>query len=218
MGDPRLKETIQAWYSKDIRLLALAGKRKTGKTIFTGYLKSKYAPFLHIRIAEAPVMIAELLRLDPTREVLHALFGLNDLLRPVIGESAFKRRAAILLDESKFSLALVESIRTEEEYEEFVIKRGAILVGLYADLKTLYKRALSEMDVSEKRDESKFSFEEFVAKENHPIEREIAGIVDRAHFKIENNHDSPEPFYAELDVVMYELGLQKIRDDFKTLS
>lgn len=200
---------ISRWKKRGVRLLVLAGKRKTGKDVFVEYVMKRYPGFKHYRIAEAPTLIAKILELPADRAILHKLFEINKLLYPALGESAYQRRVARLLDREKPKFAIVEAIRTKGEYEEFVLKRRGILVGITADDRLRYERALLDIKkgYKEKRDEGTLTFKEFMSKEKSPIEREIDWIIRRAHFILENNHETKKPFYREIDGVMRRLGL-----------
>lgn len=209
-SDLKSKRVIHKWRRQRIRLLVLAGRRKSGKDVFVEYVMKNYSGFKHYRIAEAPSAIARLLELPVDRRVQHALFGVNALLYPLLGESAYKRRVAKILDREKPKFAIVESVRTREEYEEFVQKRRGVLVGVTAVDRVRYERALQDAPKNmEKRDEGKMTFFKFMAKERTVIERDIDWIVSRAHFVIENNNKSRTPFYREVDKVMAALGFKK---------
>ena len=195
-----------------MRLLVVAGRRKSGKDVLVDYIMKHYRGFTHYRIAEAPVLIAKILELPPDRKVQQALFGVNELLRPLLGESVYKRRVARLLDRERPRNALVEAIRPKEEYEEFVVKREGILIGVTAPDRMRYARALRDAKHSaEKRDEGNMTFREFMAHERVPIERDIDWIVARAHFILENNYTRHMPFHRLVDAVMQELGFQKTK-------
>lgn len=203
------RDMLEQWRARTPRLLVIAGLRKAGKTVAISYILKNFQPLSHIRIADAPFRIAEILKIQPSREVYHALFYINELLRPVLGEAAFKRRAAKILDEERPPLALVDAIRTWEEYDEFVRKRGGILIGIHADDAARHRRATGEAAIGEKEDERSMSLEEFLAKEQHPIEREIKAIVARSHILIENNHEDAPPFFDAIDLELGRLGLKK---------
>ncbi|MBI2640830.1 MAG: hypothetical protein HYW91_03020 [Candidatus Sungbacteria bacterium] len=199
-----------SWKRQKTRLLVLAGRRKTGKDVLLSYVMRNYPGFRHYRIAEAPTLIARILGLASDRRVLHALFGVNKILYPILKESAYKRRVARLLDGEKPKLAIVEAARTKEEYEEFVRNRKGILVGITANDSIRYERALADAKkISEKRDEGKMSFNEFMKKEYSLIEREIDWIVRRAHFVLDNSQNKKAPFYRAIDEAMKRLGFRK---------
>jgi len=184
-----LKEKIRKWYRQKTRLIVVAGRKKSGKDVLVDYIMKRYHGFKHYRIAEAPI---------------------NALLRPVLGKSAYMRRVSILLEREKPKFAIVEAIRTKEEYEEFVVNRRGILMGVMADGKIRYERALQDSRTQkEKRDEGKMTFKEFMQKENSPIERDADWIVKRAHFVLENNFKTKIPFEREIDKVMTELGFTR---------
>src|SRR3989344_1168830 len=194
----------------ETRLMVVAGRKKSGKDVLVDYIMKNYRGFRHYRIAEAPVLIAKILELPPDRATLHKLFEINALLRPVLGKSAYMRRVSILLEREKPKFAIVEAIRTKEEYEEFVVNRRGILMGVMADGKIRYERALQDSRTQkEKRDEGKMTFKEFMQKENSPIERDADWIVKRAHFVLENNFKTKIPFEREIDNVMVKLGFSK---------
>lgn len=198
------------WKRQKIRLLVLAGRRKSGKDVFVEYVMKNYSGFKHYRIAEAPTLIAKILELPADRKIQQALFGVNKLLYPLLGELAFKRRIARRIDHEKPRLAIVEAIRPKEEYEEFVARRGGILIGVVADDKIRYERAIRDSkNAREKRDEGKMSFKEFMARENAEIERDIDWIIRRAHFVIENNYKNRALFCREIDKIMLGLGFKK---------
>lgn len=199
-----------SWKRQKTRIIALAGRKKSGKDVLLSYVLRNYPGFRHYRIAEAPVRIAKVLELPPDRKVLHALFGVNALLYPLLGESAYKRRVAKMLDREKPRLAIVEAIRPKEEYEEFVTKRKGVLIGVTADDRIRYERAIHDSKGGgEKSDEGKMSFKEFMAREQVPIEREIDWIVRRAHFVLNNNYKKRSPLYRDIDSVMKKLGFKK---------
>ena len=205
-----LEKTIQEWRKKPVSLLVLTGRRKTGKDVLAEYIMKKYPIFKHYRIAEAPNLIAKILELPLDRKIQHALFGVNKILYPILGELAFKRRVAKILDREKPKFAIVEAVRLPEEYEEFVVKRGGILIGIAADDKIRYARGVGDAKKSlEKRDEGKMTFEEFMEREKVVIEKDIDWIVKRAHFVIENNYADKEKYYQVIDGIMKTLGFKK---------
>lgn len=205
-----VRKLPSSWKRQKTRLLVLAGRRKTGKDVFLDYVMESYKGFRHYRIADTPALIAKILELPADRRVYHALFGVNTLLYPILGESAYKRRVAIMLDRERPRLAIVEAARTKEEYREFVEKRKGILIGVVADDRVRYERALQDAKVSQdKRDEGKMTFRQFMAKEHSPIEREIDWIINRAHFVVNNSHYKKVPFYGAIDEVMKRLGFRK---------
>ena len=205
-----LEKIIQEWRKKPVSLLVLTGRRKTGKDVLAEYIMKKYPIFKHYRIAEAPNLIAKILELPLDRKIQHALFGVNKILYPILGELAFKRRVAKILDREKPKFAIVEAVRLPEEYEEFVVKRGGILIGITADDKIRHARGAEDAKKSlEKRDEGKMTFEEFMEREKVVIEKDIDWIVKRAHFVIENNYADKEKYYQVIDGIMKTLGFKK---------
>lgn len=205
-----IRKIPSSWKRQKTRLLVLAGRRKTGKDVFLDYIMKSYKGFRHYRIADTPALIAKILELPADRRVYHALFDVNTILYPILGESAYKRRVAIMLDRERPRLAIVEAARTKEEYREFVKKRKGILIGVVADDRVRYERALQDAKVSShKRDEGKMTFHKFMDKERSPIEREIDWIVRRAHFVLDNSHNKKAPFYGAIDEVMKRLGFRK---------
>ena len=207
MTSRNLKKIIQEWHKRSMSLLVLTGRRKTGKDVLLDHIMKKYLVFKHYRIAEAPNLIAKILELPLDRKIQHALFGVNKLLYPILGELAFKRRVAQILDREKPKFAIVETIRLKEEYEEFVIKRGGILIGVVADDKMRYKRAVQDAKNSlEKKDEGKMTYTEFMELEKMPVEKDIDWVVGRAHFIIENNYTDKKKYHQEIDKIMKVLG------------
>lgn len=205
----KLEKIISLWKRQKTRLIVVAGRKKSGKDVLVDYIIKRYPGFKHYRIADAPAMIAKILELPVDRAILHKLFELNAIFRPILGTSAYIRRVSILLDREKPKLAIVEAIRTKEEYEEFVAKRKGILICVAASGKIRYERALKDAkSSSEKRDEGKMTFGQFMQKENSVIEREIDWIVKRAHFVLENNYKTKTPFYRAVKEVMQELGFR----------
>lgn len=199
-----------SWKRQKMRLIVLAGRRKTGKDVFLSYVMRNYPGFRHYRIAQGPDLIAKVLGLPIERRIQHALFGVNALLYPILGEAAYKRRVAKLLDRDKPRLAIVEAARTREEYKEFVVQRKGILIGIKVNDRMRYLRAIQDAKLSRrKQDEDKMSFSEFMAKESSVIEREIDWIVRRAHFVIDNSDNKKAPFYEAIDGVMKRLGFRK---------
>lgn len=206
----QLKKATARWKQQKSRLIVLTGKRKTGKDVFIDYVVKNYPGFKHYRIADGPDLIAKVLRLPIERRIQHALFAVNALLYPFLGESAYKRRVAKLIDEEKPRLAVVDAIRTKEEYEEFVVKRKGLLVGIEADDRIRYSRAIGDAGRKyRKQDEDKMSFRQFMAKERFPLERNVNWIVKRAHFILQNSHETKRPFHKEVNEVMAWLGVKK---------
>lgn len=198
---------LRKWREQNVKLLVLAAKRKAGKDVFLDYVLRHYPGIRHYRIAEAPVRIAEILELPLDRKIQQTLFGVNKLLYPLLHESAYKRRVAKLLDKERPSLAVVEAIRTREEYEEFVVKRGGILVGITADNRMRYERARADAQKNkEKRDEGNMTFRRFMDREKVEVEREIAWIVSKSHFIMDNSQNEKAPFYRRIDEIMSKLG------------
>lgn len=215
--DPHiLKNDLTLWHAQKIKIIGIAGKRRTGKDAFLACLEAEYSGITYYRIAEAPVEIAKILRLPPDREILDTLFGVNALLRPIIGESAYKRRVAKLIEEERPACALVAALRTEEEYEEFIVKRGGILIGLRASLEVRFKRTQSAAgSQNEKSDEATIPLDRFKGDpekgtgEYHLIQREIDSVVDRSHFVIQNDFDTLPPFHEAIRDVLSALGIKK---------
>lgn len=216
MTKSKHKKALSEWKHQRVRIIAITGPRKAGKDVVTDYIKRNYKGVRHLRIADAPMLIAKILGLEADRRIYHALFGVNKLLYPLIGESAYKRRVARILDNERPALVLVEAIRTKEEYREFVEKRKGVLIGIVADPKMRYERALIDAKhLKEKRDEGKITFKTFMGHpkkgtgEHSPIEREIQWILGRAHFIIKNNYKTKTPVYRALDSILSELGLKR---------
>lgn len=206
----QLQKKIRRWKRQKNHLIVLVGKRKAGKDVFVDYVMKNYSGFKHYRFADGPDLIAKVLNLPIERRIQHALFGVNTLLYPFLGESAYKRRVAKLLDGEKPKFALVEAVRTEEEYKEFVVNRGGILVGIEAEDKIRYVRALADSGCKgSKQDEGKMTFKQFMAKEKFPLERQVKRIIRRAHFILKNDFPKKSPFYREAELVMAELGIHK---------
>lgn len=216
MTSAQLRRAIAVWRRQKVKIIAIAGPRKAGKDVLTDYILRNYKGVRHLRIADAPMLIAKILGLEADRRIYHALFGVNKLLYPLIGESAYKRRVAHILDAEKPKLAIVEAIRTREEYEEFVQKRKGVLIGIVAEPEIRYRRALFDARRSnEKRDEGRMTFKEFIGNprkgtgEYSPIERQIQWIVKRAHFAIKNDYTTKAPVYKAAREVLAELGLKR---------
>lgn len=216
MTKAQLRRAVALWRRQKVRIIAITGPRKAGKDVLTDYILRNYRGVRHLRIADAPMLIAKILGLEADRRIYHALFGVNKLLYPIIGESAYKRRVAHILDAKKPKLAIVEAIRTKEEYEEFVKKRKGILIGIVAEPQIRYERAVFDSKRSrDKRDEGKMTFKEFVGHpkketgEHSPIEREIQWILKRAHFIIKNDYKTKGPVYRAAAEVLSQLGLKR---------
>lgn len=206
----RLKSAILQWRQQKSRLLVLIGKRKSGKDVFVDYVLKHYPGFKHYRFADGPDLIARALKLPIERRIQHALFSVNAVLYPFLGESAYKRRVSKLIDEERPAFALVEAVRTEEEYKEFVVRRMGILVGIEADDRIRHQRALEDAGKKKKKaDEDKMTFRQFMAKEKFPLERSVNRMIKRAHFVIRNDFADKKPFYREIDKVMAELGFRR---------
>lgn len=201
-----ISREVTRWKKQGVRIVAVAGKRKAGKSVFVEYIKNHYPQFQHLRIADAPVKIAKILGISPERRVLHALFGVNDLLRPVLGRSAYLHRVAMILDKERPRFAVVEALRTDEEYKEFVKKRGGILLAFDADAHLRHARAVRQHD---KADERVMTLEEFIEKDHSPLEKEIFNIIKKAHVVFENNYYEKHSLYRDIDFVMRKLGIRK---------
>ncbi|MDO8561093.1 MAG: hypothetical protein Q7R91_02665 [bacterium] len=211
-----LNRAISSWKRQKIKIIAVAGPRKAGKDVAVEYIVRNYKSVKHLRIADAPMLIAKILGLEADRRVYHALFGVNKLLYPLLGESAYMRRVAHMLDTEKPKIALVEAIRTKEEYRAFVEKRKGILICVTADPKVRYARALKDAaHKTQKRDEGKMTFNEFMGDrkrgtgEHSPIEREVNWIISKAPFVITNNYDDKEPVHKKLKEILSSLGLKR---------
>jgi len=208
------KKKISAWKHLPVRLIVIVGQGKAGKDVLITYIKSRFRIVHHYRIADGPLKIIEALGLSPSRAILQKLFGVNALLYPILGESAYIRRVTHLIDSEKPRLAIVEAIRTKEEYEEFAKKRGGVLIGISAPDQVRYLRAFRDAhrrENREKKDEGEITFKEFMKRERLPIERDIRWIVGRADFILTNDSDDYPAFYKKIDAVMRELGISKKR-------
>ena len=211
-----LQKRLREWKKQKTRLIVFCGQRKSGKDVFIQYLKKHYGGLHHYRIAFAISIIAQILDLPSDRKILHALFGVNKILFPILGESAYKRVVARLLDKERPRLAIVEAIRTKEEYQEFVVKRKGMLIGISAPARLRYERALRDITKNkEKRDEGRMTFKEFLGDqkketgEYSPIEREVSWIIKRADFIIENDTQHKRECYPDMENIAAFLKLKK---------
>lgn len=209
MKKQNLQKVISRWKKQKTRIVAIAGQRKAGKDVLVRYILKHYPQFLHVRITEPTILIAKILELPPERRIMDTLAGLNKIFHPILGENVMKRRAARIIDRVKPKYAIVEALRPLEEYEEFVIKRKGILIGVTSSPEIRYKRAVADLKKSkEKKDEGTLSFKKFLEIDKQPMQKQIKWIVKRAHFVINNDY-SAKDYHARIEEIMEKLGVAK---------
>ncbi|MBN2101702.1 MAG: AAA family ATPase [Candidatus Aenigmarchaeota archaeon] len=177
-------------------VIAVTGKRGSGKDTFAGYLKDNYG-FIILGFSKDGIFpLVEERGLEITRE---NLINVAMETRKEKGNDIFAR---ILCEKISDGNYCVTGMRFKEELDCMKNKFGDdfILVSIICNAKKRYERVINRGD----KGESGMSFEEFMKVEENVTEKAIDGIINSADYFIDNNtsidnfHENAETFYREL--------------------
>ncbi len=179
-------------------LIGIAGTLGAGKGTVVAYLKEK--GFVHY---SASGVLRELLRADGLEESRENMTVLADKLR---SENPASPQHVLFEKYKKENpdKAILESIHSVGE-AEFIKERGAILLGVDADLETRYERIKA-------RGTSKdhVTFEEFEKIATHEEEgggkHNIRAVLEMANYTITNN-GTLEELHIQIEEILKKIGV-----------
>ncbi len=175
-------------------IIALTGEKLAGKTTAARYLAEKYDA-TNFRFSQPLTDILTRLRQDNSRANLVAL---GEKLREIFGNDILGQILYTDLQTSTAKYKIIDGLRYIEEYELLKNLPTFRLVYITAPINERYDRTKNR---SEKSDEEKMSFDDFVKKETDSTEKGIADLAHHADITI-NNVGSLENFYTAIDKVI----------------
>ena len=180
-------------------VLALIGKRASGKNIFAEYLRDRYRFRLldYTRDVLAPVLRKQ--GKPVTRENLTALaMG----LRKRYGNDILTKRLCRKISGNKSIVISGMRFPAEAAYLHRTFGDGFKLIAVEADPRLRYNRARKRGIKGEKC----LAFKEFIKLESLPTERIIPRAMELADFVIANNK-TPRDLYRKIDNLMEKLNI-----------
>ncbi len=180
-----------------MKIIAVTGKRGSGKDTFANYLKEKEGFNILEFSKDGIFSLVEKRGLEMTRE---NLISVAMETRKEKGNDIF---AKILCDKMGKGNYCITGMRFKEELEYMKNKfdDNFILVSIMCEPKKRYDRIIKRGD----KGESQMTFEEFMKVEEKVTEKAIDGIINSADYFIDNNSliedltKNTEAFYKEIE-------------------
>lgn len=175
-------------------IIGLAGFPSSGKGTIVQYLVDTHHA-TSLKFSDILRDIIDRLYEEQTREHMSHLgtwvrqeFGNDILIRTVLKD----------LEKKSGDLFVLDGIRSHGEADVLLKRSDFRLWAVDCDMRIRYDRIIQR---GENPGEKALSFETFQSQHELPSEQEIAGIMDRAHDKIDNSGDV-QALYARVDELM----------------
>jgi len=178
-------------------IIGLIGQQSAGKGAAAEYLISehsatmvKYSDYLRFTLNKWHIEINR-----------KNLAGLSLALRTQFGERIFSHAISEDLKSNTNPIVIIDGIRRLDDMNDFQDNPNFHLVSVEADPKIRYERLTQR---TENNDDQGKSYEEFLADHELETEREIANIIAKAEFRLDNS-GSLETLYAQIDTIIKNL-------------
>lgn len=172
-------------------IIGLVGFVASGKGTIVKYLVDRYHG-VSLKFSDILRDILDRLYEDQSRENMSHLgtwirqeFGNDTLIRTILKD----------LEKKTGDLFILDGIRSHAEADVLLNRQDARLWAIDCDMRMRYERIIKR---GENPGEQELTFDRFVAQHDLPSEKEIAGIMDRAHVHIHNGGDLAA-LYAQID-------------------
>lgn len=172
-------------------IIGFVGQLSSGKGTVAKYLGKKYSASTH----RFSTMLRDLLDRIYIEQSRDNLIKISEIIRSAFGEDTMAKVIAKDTENDKNDIIVVEGIRRMADIEHLKKLSGFILVEIFADPKTRYKRLIKR---GENSDDTSKTYEEFMADLQRSTEISILEVVKHATEKIDNN-GTMEELYAQLD-------------------
>ncbi len=177
-------------------ILGLVGKIAAGKGTVAKYLEDKYGAHTY-RFSTMLRDVLNRLHIEITRSSMQKL---STILRQNFGEDLLAKVIAGDVEKDKNNLIVVDGIRRLADIKYLEKIPGFILVKIEAEPKIRYQRILTR---DENKDDTKKTFEEFLADEKKEADAEIPIVMEKATLSLDNNKDF-DYLYKQVDKIIAE--------------
>lgn len=181
-------------------ILGFVGPLSCGKGTACKYLAERYGAKTY-RFSSILRDILSRLHLAHTRENLqNASLG----LRQALGDDVLAKAIADDVTEDTGDFVTIDGIRRLPDIRYVRTLDGFHLVAITADERVRYDRLTQR---HENADDEHKTFADFIKDGKQEAEQQIAEIVNRAEYTIDNN-GAIEELYEQLDAIVKKLGAQ----------
>lgn len=178
-------------------ILGLVGNPASGKGIVAEYLKNKYHASSH-RFSTMLDDILNRLYLEITRRNLQLT---STMIRKNFGEDIMARVMAEDVKNDKNKIIVVDGARRVADIKYLKKIPGFKLIKVEANIKVRFQRLLKR---TEKKDDTKKTFKQFLADHKREADREVPQLMKRADMELDND-GSLKNLYKQIDKMIKKL-------------
>lgn len=178
-------------------ILGFVGPMASGKGTCCKYLADRYGASTY-RFSTILRDLLNRLHLEHTR---HNLQQISTELRNVFGEDLLAKAIALDVQAAPSDIVAVDGVRRLADIRYLKPLDGFSLVAVNADGRIRYERIRERR---ENPDDERKTFADFVQEGKQEAERQIAEVVSRANFTVDNN-GTMEELHRQLDNIVSKL-------------
>ncbi|HHH12330.1 MAG TPA: hypothetical protein ENJ77_00450 [Candidatus Moranbacteria bacterium] len=178
-------------------LIVLSGQIASGKGTVAKYLRERYRGEI-FRYSDILKDILSRLGLAYTRANLASL---GEALRGAFGGAVLSETLLRDIAHRRPALAVLDGLRKKDELAALRAGARTVFVFIEAPAEVRYRRLLSR---GEKKDETEKTFEQFLADQRRPADKEIAELRSLADYVVRND-SSPTETFAQIDDIMEKI-------------
>jgi dephospho-CoA kinase len=179
-------------------IIGLAGQISSGKDTIANYVVEKYGG-VSVSFSQPLRDILDRLYMPHTRENLSFL---AQSLIDKFGGDILSKTIATEIEKSDKKIFVLPNIRRESDYFHLKDNPGFVLVGVNTDLRTCYDRLVKR---NQNTDDQTKTWEQFQKDLQLSTEVAIAGLIEKASVKIDNN-GTFEELYKQVDELIAKLS------------
>ncbi len=175
-------------------IIGLIGEMASGKSTATEYLKTKYNA-VTFRFSTVLRDVLKRLHLEETRGNMQLL---STVLRQNFNEDLLSKVLAADVAEAPGTVIITEGIRRPTDITYLKDMPGFCFVALSVAERTRYERLILR---AENPDDQKKTWEEFQAEGKQESEQQVAELMKKATYTIDNN-GTKEEMFIKLDEIV----------------
>ncbi len=179
-------------------IIGLAGQISSGKDTIANYVAEKYGG-VSVSFSQPLRDILDRLYMPHTRENLSFL---AQCLIDKFGGDILSKTIATEIEKSDKKIFVLPNIRRESDYFHLKDNPGFVLVGVNTELRTCYDRLVKR---NQNTDDQTKTWEQFQKDLQLSTEVAIAGLIEKAPVKIDNN-GTFEELYKQVDELIAKLS------------